>query len=711
MVEESGMTPARVRFGSLWVDALRLGEALAAIERLVDRRQGGAVFTPNIDHVVLASHSPAFRAAYARADLSLCDGQPIKWGSRLLGLPLPEKVSGADLFLPLMQLAARRGWRVFLFGGSPGVGEEAAARLGSELGVQVVGVSAPRVGLEPTPDEAAEIERVAAARPDLVITSLGAPKGELWIDRARERLGPAVSVQLGASIDFYLGRARRAPGWMQRAGLEWLFRLLQEPRRLAYRYLVQDPAFVAIFLRTLLSPRQSRLAPASAIVPPRTRRLRVLILAESANPQLSSASLIGWSLSQALARVAEVHLVTDARNREGIEQAGWKEGREFTAIDPGALSRPFNRFTAVVQKITGLGWTFATAVSIIPYFYWEWLVWRRFGEAIRSGSYDLVHRITPVSPAMPSPIARRCQKAGVPFVWGSLNGGVPWPKEFQDRLRSEGEWLSYVRGLHKLVPAFRSTRRSAAVILAGSRVVWEEMAPWQDRCVYLPENAVDPDRFAVERPARAAGPLRVAFVGRLVPLKGVDMLLEAAEPLLRSGRMKLDLVGDGPERANLERQAAAAGVSGSVEFAGWVDHREVGPRLARADVFGFPSVREFGGGVVLEAMALGVPAAVVDYAGPAELVTETTGYRVPIGTRAAVVARYRELLEQLAADPLAARAVGEQARRRVYRLFTWEVKAAQVLEVYRWVLGERDRPDFGMPFPDDDAAGERAAGA
>jgi len=246
--------PARVRFGRLGVDALTFDEALYAIEALLDRGAGGAVFTPNVDHVVVAERDPRFREAYARADLSLCDGQPLRWTSPLLGLRLPEKISGADLFVPLMALAARRRARVFLLGGPPGIAELAAAKLARELGVAIAGTAAPAIGLEPAADEEQVVAAIAAARPDLVVVCLGAPKGERLVDRIRDRLAPAVLVQVGASIDFYVGRIQRAPRWMQRSGLEWLYRLVREPRRLARRYLVQDPAFLAILLRTLGEP-------------------------------------------------------------------------------------------------------------------------------------------------------------------------------------------------------------------------------------------------------------------------------------------------------------------------------------------------------------------------------------------------------------------------------------------------------------------------
>lgn len=429
-------------------------------------------------------------------------------------------------------------------------------------------------------------------------------------------------------------------------------------------------------------------------------RLRVLLLAESANPDASSVSLIGWSLSHALAELADVHVVTRSWNRASLSGAGWREGRDFTSIDTSRATGSVVRAGSAIQKAIGLGWTWTTAVSTLAYYRFEGLVWNRFAPDLAAGRFDLVHRITPVSPATPSPIARRCMRAGVPFVWGPLNGGVPWPKGFQDVLRSEGEWLSYVRGLHRLLPGYRSTRASAAATLAGSVTTWDELRRCRDRCVYVPENAIEPDRFARTRDPDPRGPLRVAFAGRLVASKGADMLVEAAAPMVRAGKITIDVIGDGPERRRLEALISARGIGAGVTISGWIAHRAVAERLCRAHVFAFPSVREFGGGVVLEAMALGLPPVVLDYAGPAEIVTDTTGFRIPMGPRASVIERLRETLEALAASPDLARSVGERARRRVYEHYTWSAKARQILDVYAWVLGQRDRPDFGMPFPD-----------
>ena len=427
----------------------------------------------------------------------------------------------------------------------------------------------------------------------------------------------------------------------------------------------------------------------------------VLLLAEAANPEWSSVPLVGWSHCAAIAKLTGAHVVTQVRNREAFLRAGWRERVDFTAIDSEAAARPLWRFDRLLRSTTGLGWTATTALAALPYYYFEHLVWQQFGARIQAGEFALVHRVTPLSPTTPSTIAARCQAAGVPFLWGPINGGVAWPRQFGERRRAEGEWLSYVRDAYKLLPGYRATRRDAAAVLVGSRATFEQLPTGvHAKCVYIPENGIDPARFArlVEGPVRS--PLRIAFVGRLVPYKGADMLLEAAAPLIRAGLARVDVIGDGPELPRLRALVESEGLTAGVRLDGWVDNKLLQDRLVESDVFAFPSIREFGGAVVLEAMALGLVPIVVDYAGPAELVTDATGFRVPLGTRAEIVARFRALLAEVAANPAGLRAMGMRARQRAFGLFTWDKKAQQTLSVYRWVLGDGAKPDFGCPFPD-----------
>lgn len=256
----------RIQIGQLPLDAVDLPGTLDAIDNLIRARAGGTVFTPNVDHIVLGERNDRFRQAYRRVSLSLVDGTPLLWASRLLGRALPEKVSGSDLLVPLVQRAAAQGWRVFLLGGAAGVAEIAAARLKERFpGLIIAGIDSPRVDLAaPLSERLAIAERVAETKPDLVLVAFGAPKQEIFCDEVFEVLRPAVLVGVGASIDFVAGVARRSPPWMSRWGLEWLFRLAHEPRRLAGRYLLRDPQFILIFLRQLWQ----RLPPRPRSTPP-----------------------------------------------------------------------------------------------------------------------------------------------------------------------------------------------------------------------------------------------------------------------------------------------------------------------------------------------------------------------------------------------------------------------------------------------------------
>ena len=253
-------TRTRVRLGELWIDSLTFAEALDEVAELVHAGAGGAVYTPNVDHVMLAEAHAGFREAYEHTSLSLADGMPLLWASRLLGTPLPEKVSGSDLVMPIAALAAARGWGVYLLGGAPGVAEEAAARLRRFCGVRIVGCDTPQIALDGGCEaDRLVIERIRRAAPQIVFVALGAPKQELWIRRMLPHVRPAVLVGIGASLDFVAGRVRRAPPWLSSLGLEWLYRLGQEPRRLWRRYLVRDPQFLLVALRMLRVARRERL--------------------------------------------------------------------------------------------------------------------------------------------------------------------------------------------------------------------------------------------------------------------------------------------------------------------------------------------------------------------------------------------------------------------------------------------------------------------
>ena len=183
---------------------------------------------------------------------------------------------------------------------------------------------------------------------------------------------------------------------------------------------------------------------------------------------------------------------------------------------------------------------------------------------------------------------------------GPLNGGAPWPPGFDKERRREGEWLSYVRSVYRLLPGRAATLNAASDILVGSRFTMSELPrDHAHKTIYLPENGIDTERFNLRAmPGTHKDRLRGCFVGRMVPYKGPDMLIEAAAPLLKAGKLHLTMIGDGPLLPELKRTVADLGLSEAVEFCGWLKHQQVQDVMAACDLLTFPSIREFGGGVV-----------------------------------------------------------------------------------------------------------------
>ncbi|MGA2496505.1 MAG: WecB/TagA/CpsF family glycosyltransferase [Tepidisphaeraceae bacterium] len=221
---------------------------------------GGWVVTPNLDHLRRFTLDRQVRELYATASLSLADGMPLIWAARLRGTPLPQRVPGSGLIWSLSAAAAAGGRSLYLLGGEPGSADDAAAILRSRYpNVRITGTDCPEMGFEQSESVMQSlIDRVVKADPDIVYVALGSPKQEWLIGRIYQHLPRAWWIGVGISFSFVAGRVRRAPAWMQRAGLEWLHRLAQEPRRLAKRYLVQGLPFAVRLLTWAMFSRPNR---------------------------------------------------------------------------------------------------------------------------------------------------------------------------------------------------------------------------------------------------------------------------------------------------------------------------------------------------------------------------------------------------------------------------------------------------------------------
>ena len=257
MAESAANQTDRVAVMGVPFDAITASETVDRVFAAMQAGRGGQLVTANLDHLLRCRRERAYADLVRDAEMNVADGMPIVWAARLRGRPVPERVTGADLVHDLVARAAADGASVYLLGGNPGVAEQAAAVwVEKHPQLKIAGYFCPEFGFEKDAEQMAEIRaKLVASAPSLVLVALGSPKQEYLVKNIRESLPRAWWVGIGISFSFVTGDVRRAPRWMQRTGLEWAFRLLCEPKRLAKRYLVDGVPFALVLLGSALLAR------------------------------------------------------------------------------------------------------------------------------------------------------------------------------------------------------------------------------------------------------------------------------------------------------------------------------------------------------------------------------------------------------------------------------------------------------------------------
>jgi N-acetylglucosaminyldiphosphoundecaprenol N-acetyl-beta-D-mannosaminyltransferase len=222
------------------VDDVTADETLTLVERFVAERTPHQICTVNPEFVMRAQQDELFRNVINSAALCIPDGVGLLWAAGRQGHPLRERVAGSDMVEQIAARAAQRGWRMYFLGAAPGVADRAAAMLQARYAGLVVAGTFP--GSPALSEEVAIVERICTARPDVLLVAFGAPAQDVWLARNQPRLQVPVAMGVGGSLDFIAGVAKRAPVWVQRTGLEWLYRLILEPRR--WRRQLALPSFV-----------------------------------------------------------------------------------------------------------------------------------------------------------------------------------------------------------------------------------------------------------------------------------------------------------------------------------------------------------------------------------------------------------------------------------------------------------------------------------
>ena len=424
-------------------------------------------------------------------------------------------------------------------------------------------------------------------------------------------------------------------------------------------------------------------------------RLRILMFAPDSNPEGVTGALIGYSQAQALARLHDVTLVIRSSCENAVRR---RQGaiRSLEVIRLAWLERLYawiihwvfrdNYYDQVLQTLF-----YPLSVAL------EWQAWRQTRKQIRAGEFDIVLRLLPATTINPSPFAFFLRNGPTPLVIGPVNGGLPWPEGF-NQAKAQNGWICRLRSLYPYLPFARSTYRCAAAVIAGSSHTCNELASYRERLFFLPENGVDSSLCSRASRRRESGSqLELIFVGGLIRWKACDLALRGAAPLLREHLARFTVVGDGPERSRLEQLARSLGIDCAVSFCGSVSHDQAMQRLQSADVLVFPSLHDFGGGVVFEALSLGVVPVVADFGGPGDIVHPGVGCKVSLTNEDDVVSQIENVLRGLEQGRDRLEQLQEQAVSYAREYLSWDAKAQALSSIMRWVLRQDPKPDLLSP--------------
>lgn len=421
-------------------------------------------------------------------------------------------------------------------------------------------------------------------------------------------------------------------------------------------------------------------------------RLRILLLAPECSPEQVSIPFVAYCHAAALAQLNDVTLVARSTVAESLRRAN-APFRSIEVVRTPLLDRIFDWGFRILfrgnydsQILTGFRYPFSVA--------FEWRAWRQLRRRISSGEFDVVLRLLPMAPTLPSPFAFFLRKGPIPIALGPLNGGLRSAPGFSQPDMQKG-FAFGVRKLYRFVPFARSTYRHATAIIAASSHMRAEFAAYRDKLFFVPENGIARSLCATKsRRSEPGAKLELIFVGGLVRRKACYIGIRAAAPILRSDLAHFTIIGDGPERNNLEELVRSLGIEKNVSFRGWLSHGEVLKQLQSSDVVVLPAIREGGGGVVFEALANGAVPVILDWGGPGDIVHPEVGYKVPPSNEDDVVSQMGKILSDLAGDRELLEKLRKQGMIYARECLTWEAKAQSTTQVLNWAVQRGPKPNL-----------------
>jgi glycosyltransferase involved in cell wall biosynthesis len=418
--------------------------------------------------------------------------------------------------------------------------------------------------------------------------------------------------------------------------------------------------------------------------------LSVLMIAEQCNPTWASVPLVSYNFYREISKIVDVTLVTHMRNRDGFSQH--PEHANITFIEESPLTKRYHESIVGLVEKGRANWPLYNALAYPVYAEFNRKVFQLYKDDVLSGKYDIIHSITPMMPRYPVKMVQFCKET--PLLLGPVNGGVPFPQGFRETAKKESVFWNFLRPFGRyLVPGYIETYQKTNRILSGSTYTLNMLKKLfkipDNRIELLYENGLS-KRF-LEPPQKVFNDkVQLLFVGRLVPYKGTDMVIEAIGRLAESVKSKISLtiVGDGSERQLLEQRVQELNLNSIIQFTGWIEQSETYQHYSKSDVFCFPSIREFGGAVVMEAMACGLPCIVVNNGGIGEYVTDETGFRIEPISREYVIQELASNIQILVENKPLREKMSSCAIEEAQK-FEWSHKAKRIVEIYNELLQEK----------------------
>ncbi|MEG4251023.1 glycosyltransferase family 4 protein [Microcoleus sp. Pol10D4] len=412
--------------------------------------------------------------------------------------------------------------------------------------------------------------------------------------------------------------------------------------------------------------------------------MRILIVAQNASTKFGGESLLPVNYFRILrSRQIETWLVTHARTQAELTGLFPEDGDRMHFVADTWLHRLLNNCGRFIPARVN-DFTF----GLLSHLYTQQMQRRIVRRLVSEHQIDIVHEPTPVSATVPSLMFG----LGVPVVIGPMNTSVKFPLAFRSRQNPTIDILIEIG--HQCVDFFNrlfpGKIKAETLLVANDRTKQALASGVQGKIIELVENGVD---FSVWRSdsslSRAAtGQVHFIFLGRLIDWKAVDLLLEAFTPVVAQTDAVLEIIGDGDIRGELEAQTARLGIDSSVGFSGWLSQEQCALKMQQADAMVFPSLREPGGAVVMEAMAVGLPVIATNWGGPADYLNSTCGILVEPTSREVFVKGLTDAMLKLAHSPELRQSMGSAGRERVRQHFDWERKVDRILEIYQQTIDD-----------------------